>query len=101
MICFSSMLSIWRDPSTGVSLSRSALAQRILQVDGNAVLSEQIGEGFVGQFLNIRHPVARQLLQLVECVIVKGDQFAHDRPASCIASMRFNRRRLKSFRPGN
>jgi hypothetical protein len=76
----------------------SALSERVLEVDGNAVLPEQIGKGFVRQLLKIRHPVARELLQLVESVVVKGDQFAHDRPASCIASMRFNNRRWKSFR---
>jgi hypothetical protein len=43
------------------------------------VLSQQIGEGFVRQLLNSRHPVAPKLLQFVEGVVVKGDQFAHDR----------------------
>jgi hypothetical protein len=64
------------------------------------VLPEQIAKGFVRQFLKSRHPVARELLEFVESVIVKGDQFAHDRPASCIASMRFNSSRWKSFRLG-
>jgi hypothetical protein len=45
------------------------------------MLLEQISKGFIRQFLKIRHPVARELLELVERVIVKGDQFAHDRPA--------------------
>jgi hypothetical protein len=77
-----------------------ALAKCVLQVDGNAVLPEQIPKRFIRQFLKIRHPVARELLKLIERVIVKGDQFAHDRPASCIASMLFNIRRRKSFRLG-
>jgi hypothetical protein len=76
-----------------------ALSERVLEVDRDAVLPKQIAKGFIRQFLKIRHPVARELLELVERVIVKGDQFAHDRPASCIASMRFNPPRRKSFRP--
>jgi hypothetical protein len=55
-----------------------ALAQRVFQVDGDAVLPEQIGERFVGQFLDRRHAVAPQLGQLVERVLVEGDQFPHD-----------------------
>jgi PAS domain S-box-containing protein len=43
------------------------------------VLPEQIGEGFVREFLNGPHPVARQLLQLVEGVVVEVDQLAHAR----------------------
>ncbi len=43
------------------------------------MLSEQIGERFVRQFLNRRHPVAPQLPQFVESIVVEGDQFAHDR----------------------
>ena len=53
--------------------------QRILEVDGNAVLLEQVGKGFVGQFLKRPHPVACKLGQLVERVIVEGDQFAQAR----------------------
>jgi hypothetical protein len=41
------------------------------------MLPEQIGERLVGQFLNSCHPVARKLLQLVERIVVEGDQFAH------------------------
>ena len=62
-----------------------ALAQRILQIDRNAVLLEEVGERFVGQFLKGRHPVARKLLQLVErcrrrrrsvcaCLKIRSDQ---------------------------
>ena len=40
---------------------------------------EQIGECFVRQLLDGRHAVARQLLQLVESVVIEGDQLAHDR----------------------
>src|SRR5258708_15479892 len=56
---------------------RCPLAERVLQVDGNAVLPEQIGEGLVRQLLDGRHPVAAELLQLVESVVVEGDQLAH------------------------
>ena len=41
------------------------------------MFSEKIGEGFVRQFLDGRHPVAPQLLQFVESIVVEGDQFAH------------------------
>jgi hypothetical protein len=41
------------------------------------VLFEQIGEGFVRQFLKGRHPVSRELRQFVRCVVIEGDQFAH------------------------
>src|SRR5579864_8213185 len=58
-------------------MSRHALAQRVLQIDRNAVLLQEIGERLVRQFLKRRHPVARQLFQLVEGVVVEGDQFAH------------------------
>ena len=37
---------------------------------------EQVRKGFVGQFLKCRHPVTRKLGELVERVVVEGDQFA-------------------------
>jgi len=40
------------------------------------VLPEQVGKGFVRQFLKGPHPVARKLGELVERVVVEGDQFA-------------------------
>ena len=40
------------------------------------MLFEHICKCFVGQFLNCRHPVASKLFELVECVVVEGDQFA-------------------------
>jgi hypothetical protein len=40
------------------------------------VLPEQVGERLIRQFLKGRHPVAAELLQLVESVVVEGDQFA-------------------------
>jgi len=52
---------------------RRALAQRVLQVDGYAVLFEQVGEGFIRQFLDGGHAVAGKLLQLVESVIIERD----------------------------
>jgi len=39
------------------------------------VLLEQVRKGFVGQFLKRPHPVARKLGQLVQRVVVEGDQF--------------------------
>jgi hypothetical protein len=42
----------------------------------NAVLLQEVGKGFVGQFLDGRHPVARGLLELVERFVVEGDQLA-------------------------
>ena len=39
-----------------------------------------VGEGLIRQFLSGRHPVARQLLQFFEGVVVEGDQFAHAPP---------------------
>jgi hypothetical protein len=41
------------------------------------VFLEDVGEGFVSQFLNCRHPVASKLGKLGERVFVKRDQFAH------------------------
>jgi hypothetical protein len=45
------------------------------------VLLQEIGERFVREFLNSAHPVARELLQFVESVVIEGDQFAYDRPS--------------------
>lgn len=41
------------------------------------MLSKQVGKGFVGQFLEGPHSVAGELPQLVERIVVKGDQFTH------------------------
>jgi len=65
---------------------RCTSAERFLQVDGNAVLAEQIGEGFIRQFLDRRHAVAAKLLQLVESVVVEGDQFAQRLPPGSLSS---------------
>ena len=48
------------------------------------MLPEQIGKGFVGQFLKCPHPVARKLGQLVERVVVEGDQFAQARSTPAV-----------------
>ena len=40
------------------------------------MLLEQVGKGLVGQLLKCRHPVAPKLGELVERVVVEGDQFA-------------------------
>jgi hypothetical protein len=47
---------------------------------------EQIGEGLIGQFLKGPHSVAPELLQLVERLVIEGDQFAHNRDGSCVAT---------------
>jgi hypothetical protein len=56
---------------------RRALAQRVLQVDRNAVLFQHVGKCFIRQFLDRCHPVASKLFQLVESVVVEGDQLPH------------------------
>src|SRR5262245_46094576 len=71
----------WNDLRGGAGLAR-ALAQCVLQVDRDAVLLQKIGKGLVGQFLECRHPVARQLLELGGGIVVKVDQFAHGEPLS-------------------
>src|ERR1700759_5571121 len=55
--------------------SPRALLQSVLQVDRDAVLLEEVGEGLVGKLLERRHPVARQLLELGGGVVIEGDQF--------------------------
>ncbi len=37
------------------------------------MLFEQVGEGFIRQFLDGRHSIAGKLLQLVESVVIEGD----------------------------
>lgn len=39
---------------------------------------QEVGKGFVGQFLRRRHAVAAELDQLVERLVVKVDQLAHE-----------------------
>src|ERR1700759_3486229 len=58
-----------------------ALLESVLQVDRNAVLLQQIGKGLIGELLECRHPVARQLLELGGGVVVEGDQLAYAFPA--------------------
>ena len=41
------------------------------------MLFEQVGEGLVRELLQRTHAVARQLLQLLERVVVELDQSAH------------------------
>ena len=62
---------------------------------------EQIGERFVRQFLKGRHPVARELRQLVESVVVEGDQLAHDCLPPASPRMVINSGRWKLFQPRN
>jgi len=56
---------------------RRTLAQGILEVDGNAVLLQQVRKRLVGQFLKSRHAIARELPQFIERIVVEGDQFTH------------------------
>jgi hypothetical protein len=51
------------------------------------VLPEQVGKSFVRQFLKGPHTVARKLGELVEGVVVEGDQFAQTRSTPAIARM--------------
>jgi hypothetical protein len=51
------------------------------------VFLEHVGEGFVSQVLNRRHPVASKLGQLGERVLVKRDQFAHAASSSSGSQM--------------
>src|SRR5262249_17129402 len=68
-----------RDHLRAFAVLARALAQRVLQVDRDAVFLQEIGEGFIRQFLERRHAVARQLLEFRGGVVVEGDQFAHGR----------------------
>jgi hypothetical protein len=47
------------------------------------VLLQDVGERFVRQFLDGGHPVAPELLQLFEGLVVEGDQLAHAFAGSC------------------
>ena len=71
----------------GLRESVALFPQRILEVDGNAVLLEQVSKGFVGQFLKRPHAVACKLGQLVERIIVEGDQFAQARTTPGVERM--------------
>jgi hypothetical protein len=75
MICVSSLAcALFRSRRLrGFPGERRAFAECVLQVDGNAVLPEQVGEGFIRQFLKGSHPVTAQLLQLVESILVELD----------------------------
>jgi hypothetical protein len=47
------------------------------------VFPEQVGERLIRQLLEGCHPVASQLFQFVEGIVVEGDQFAHAFSGSC------------------
>ena len=42
------------------------------------MLFQEVGEGFIGEFLRRRHTVATELSELVEGLVVELDQLAHD-----------------------
>jgi len=47
------------------------------------MLPEQVRERLVCEFLKGGHPVACELLQLIERIFVEVDQFAHGQPPTC------------------
>ena len=49
---------------------------------------QNIGKSFIGQILNCRHPIAPKLGQLVERVIVEGDQFSHAADARFLSELK-------------
>jgi hypothetical protein len=51
------------------------------------VLLEQVGKSLIRQFLKGPHPVARKLGELVEGVLVEGDQFAQTRSTPAVERM--------------
>src|SRR5450830_809525 len=58
---WASLQVLW--PSRLLLLNAGASPQRLLQIDWHAMLLEQIGEGFLREFLQRRHPVPADLRQ--------------------------------------
>src|SRR6201984_2049846 len=71
----------------GLRRELGALAQRVFQVGRYAVFFQKICEGFARQILEGLHAVARELLELVERILVEFDQLAHD----CLARLQVTR----------
>jgi hypothetical protein len=62
------------------------LAQRASEINGPAVLVQQIAKGFLGQFLEVHHAVACQEIEGMPSLIVELDAFAwHRRHPDSIA----------------
>jgi hypothetical protein len=59
---------------------------------------EDIRKGLIGQFLKRRHPIACKLGELVERVVIEGDQFAQACRLQASDGWSSNPRRRKSFR---
>src|ERR1700726_37885 len=73
------------------------LAKRVLEVEGNAMFPEDVGERLVRELLNGRHPVAAELLQFIEGFVVEGDQLTH--PSSLLRQQPHRRGRCFYRRP--
>src|SRR5258707_133949 len=58
-------------------VDRGALAKRVLQVDGDAVLPAQFDNRLDGQCRKGRHPVGRKLSEIEESIVIKVDQSSH------------------------
>jgi hypothetical protein len=52
-----------------------------LQIDGHAVLLQQIGEGLVSELLRGRHAITPKLRQLIQRVVIECDQLSHGQPS--------------------
>src|ERR1035437_5090149 len=83
---WASLQVLW--PSRLLLLNAGASPQRLLQIDWHAILLEQIGEGFLREFLQRRHPVPadlrhpaprpgvehNQFTRLVDCTVAGYDR---------------------------
>src|SRR4051812_7009161 len=75
VVSISSDSICWSCRRRWIGVSRT-FAQRVLEVDRDAVLFQHVGKSLVRQFLDRRHPVAAELLQLGEGIFVEFDQLA-------------------------
>src|ERR1035437_1673939 len=72
---WASLQVLW--PSRLLLLNAGASPQRLLQIDWHAMLLEQIGEGFLREFLQRRHPVPAELRQRGHRLVVESNQCTH------------------------
>src|SRR5450759_2560200 len=68
---WTSLQVLW--PSRLLLLNAGASPQRLLQIDWHAMLLEQIGEGFLREFLQRRHPVPAELRQRGHRLVVESN----------------------------